>query len=187
MPSTMNKQKIKRLSKSDWLRQGLESLRLYGIKGLNIDSLSEYIGVTKGSFYWHFKDSKEFRHELIRYWEQEKTTLPIEKIRALSDNPSTRMRALIEVIFNEELGKYDPDMRVLAGIEEKAEKAIERIDKHRIMYTRSLFEEMGFSKKEAAVRARIFYLHCIGEFAVFKNKKERSKYISEKHKFFTSK
>lgn len=174
-----------KLSKSDWLSQGLEALRLYGIRSLNIEALADYIGVTKGSFYWHFKNRKEFYKDLIEYWEQELTRIPIEKVMMLSEDPVLRLRALMEFVLDEELGKYDSDMRTLAAIEDIAEKAILRVDIERMSYAKTLFEEMGFSKKEADVRSRIFYLHFIGEFTVFKDKKERSKYIEEKHKFFT--
>lgn len=176
----------RKLSKSEWLRHGLEALRLYGIKGLNIETLAENIGITKGSFYWHFKCRDEFYEDLIQYWEEKLTTLPIEKIRVLPHNPVLRLKALMKSVLNEELGKYDSCMRLWAAVEVKADEAIARVDKRRMGFVRSLFEEMGFSKKEAAVRSRIFYLHFIGEFSVFKDKKERSKYISEKHKFFTS-
>jgi len=176
-----------KLSKSDWLRHGLEALRLYGIRGLKIEALADYIGVTKGSFYWHFKDRKEFYKDLIQYWEQELTTIPIEKVKMLPEDPVLRLRALLEAVLDEELGKYDSAIRALAAFEEIAEKAIARVDMERMDYVRILFDEMGFSKKEAIVRSRIFYLHFIGEFLVFKDKKERSMYISEKHEFFTSK
>ena len=175
-----------KLSKSEWLSHGLEALRLYGIRGLNIEALADYIGVTKGSFYWHFKNRKEFYKDLIKYWEQALTRIPMEKVKMSSEDPVLRLRLLMESVVNEELGKYDSDIRTLAAVEDIAEKAILRVDKERLSYVKTLFEEMGFSKKEADVRSRIFYLHFIGEFAVFKDKKERSKYIEEKHKFFTS-
>jgi len=175
-----------KLSKSEWLRHGLEALRLYGIKGLNIEALAENIGVTKGSFYWHFKGRKEFYAGMIHYWEYDFNTLMIERIESLSGSADERLKSLMELVLNEELGKYDADIRAWAVFDDLAEQAVARVDKQRMGFVRSLFEEMGFSKKEADVRSRIFYLHFIGEFSVFKDKKERSKYISEKHKFFTS-
>ena len=186
MSTKKTKHRENRLSKSDWLRHGLEALKLCGAKGLNIEALAEHIGVTKGSFYWHFKDRAEFYADLIHYWEYDFNALMIREIESLSGSADEHLKSLMELVLNEELGKYDADIRAWAVFDDLAEQAVARVDKQRMGFVRSLFEEMGFSKKESAVRSRIFYLHFIGEFSVFKDKKERSKYLSEKHKFFTS-
>jgi len=187
MPSEMTKPRESRLSKTDWLRYGLEALYLYGLRGLNVEPLAEHIGVTKGSFYWHFKDRNDFCECLVQYWEYDLNTVVIEKIQSLSGTAEERIKSLMELVLNEELGKYDSDIRAWAAFDDIAEQAVARVDKQRMGFVKSLFEEIGFSNKDADVRSRIFYLHFIGEFSVFKDKKERSKYISEKHKFFTSK
>jgi len=187
MPSEKTKPRESRLSKTDWLRHGLEALRLYGIKDLNIDALAEYIGVTKGSFYWHFKDRSDFYKHLIKYWEEELTTSVMERIIALPGAADERLKALMELVIKEELARYDADIRAWSVYEEIAEKAVARIDKIRMGFVKSLFKEMGFSKKEAEIRSRLFYLYIIGEFMILSNAEERSKHLAEIHKFFTSK
>jgi len=186
MPTKKPERKQRKLSTSDWLQQGIEALRIYGIRGLNVEELAKFIGVTKGSFYWHFKDRRDFYAKLIQYWEYDFNTVMIEKIQSLSGSADERLKYLIELVLDEELGKYDFAIRSLAPFDDLAEQTVAKVDKQRMGFARRLFEEMGFSKKEAAVRSRIFYLHFIGEFLVFKDKEERSMYISEKHKFFTS-
>jgi len=39
-----------------------------GIKALKIDRLCKRLGVTKGSFYWHFTDMAGYRAALVDYW-----------------------------------------------------------------------------------------------------------------------
>ena len=35
---------------------------------IRIDDLVKRMGVTKGSFYWHFKDRSDFLSQLLDYW-----------------------------------------------------------------------------------------------------------------------
>ena len=176
-----------RLSKLDWFKYGLEALRLYGLRGLNIEPLSKFIGVTKGSFYWHFKDREDFYKGLVQYWEDELTTSVIEQIETLPLEADLRLEALTELIFKQEVGKYESDIRAWAAFDDIPARGIKRVDKQRIKHIKSLFEKMGFSKKEAEFRGRIWYLYVVGEFMVFSDKKESLKNLKEKHKFFTSK
>ena len=176
-----------KLSKLDWFKYGLEALRLYGLRGLNIEPLSEFIGVTKGSFYWHFKDRKEFFGGIVQYWEDELTTSVIEKIETLPFEADLRLEALTELIFKEEIGKYESDIRAWAAFDEIAALGIKRVDKQRLKYIKSLFGEMGFSNKEAEFRSRIWYLYVVGEFMIFSDKKDSLRNLKEKHKFLTSK
>ncbi len=52
----------------DWIRAGYTILAEEGIKALNIDRLCSHLGVTKGSFYWHFSDMPGYRGALIGAW-----------------------------------------------------------------------------------------------------------------------
>ena len=176
-----------KLSKRLWLVHGLEALRLFGLKGLNVEPLSEYMGVTKGSFYWHFKDREDFIESLLKYWEDELTTAVIDEIKALQVGPDSRLKALMEIVFKEDAGRYESDVRAWAAFDEISARSIARVDKQRLKYVKSLFEEIGFSKKEAEIRSRLWYLYLVGEFMIFSDRKERIKYLAEKHKIFTLK
>ena len=45
-----------RLSVDDWLQAGYTLIAEDGLQALKIDRLCAGLGVTKGSFYWHFPD-----------------------------------------------------------------------------------------------------------------------------------
>ncbi|NIM92956.1 MAG: TetR family transcriptional regulator [Anaerolineales bacterium] len=55
-------------SKEDWMAEGLKVLAESGVSGLTIDALSSRLGLTKGSFYHHFKDVQDYHEQLITYW-----------------------------------------------------------------------------------------------------------------------
>jgi AcrR family transcriptional regulator len=57
-----------RLSVGDWVQAGFGIVAEEGLKALTIDRLCRRLGVTKGSFYWHFSDMKAYRTALIDAW-----------------------------------------------------------------------------------------------------------------------
>src|SRR5215471_6141327 len=64
-----------RLKREDWLRAARIALRRRGPDSVRIERLARNLGVTKGSFYWHFKDRDELLEALLREWEDETSML----------------------------------------------------------------------------------------------------------------
>ncbi len=56
----------RRLSVDDWIQAGFAILADGGPNALRVDRLCERLGVTKGSFYWHFTDLHAYRTALRR-------------------------------------------------------------------------------------------------------------------------
>jgi AcrR family transcriptional regulator len=61
-----------RLGRDDWLRAGRLALLNGGAAAVRVERLAEELGVTKGSFYWHFTDRGELLEALLREWEDER-------------------------------------------------------------------------------------------------------------------
>jgi hypothetical protein len=64
----MAKARASRLAVDDWIQAGFAVLAEEGIKSLKIDRLCSRLGVTKGSFYWHFTDIASYRIALVDAW-----------------------------------------------------------------------------------------------------------------------
>src|SRR5262245_61265352 len=58
-----------RNSKADWVRAGLSLLMKNGISGVRIEQATTRLGVTKGSFYWHFADAADFHRAMLAEWQ----------------------------------------------------------------------------------------------------------------------
>ena len=66
---TGNKKSTKpKLTRKNWLEFSLDLLIKEGNAKLRIDTLVQSMGVTKGSFYWHFKDRDDFILKLVEHW-----------------------------------------------------------------------------------------------------------------------
>jgi AcrR family transcriptional regulator len=79
-------------NRDDWLVAGLDALAHEGAGGLRVMSIAQKLGVTKGSFYWHFNGLEEYLRALIEYWEQCYTQKAIECVENLGDDAHTKLR-----------------------------------------------------------------------------------------------
>ena len=55
----------RQLNRNAWLEQALHVLREEGIQGVRIERLARDLGVTKGSFYWHFDNLDDLRQSIL--------------------------------------------------------------------------------------------------------------------------
>src|SRR6202034_1605697 len=62
---------VQDLSRNDWLRVARRALLTGGVEAVRVEKLARSLRVTKGSFYWHFKDREELLDLLLREWEEE--------------------------------------------------------------------------------------------------------------------
>jgi AcrR family transcriptional regulator len=61
----------KDLNRDDWLKAARLALLTGGVEAVRVEKLARNLRVTKGSFYWHFKDREELLALLLREWEEE--------------------------------------------------------------------------------------------------------------------
>src|SRR5712664_2472325 len=58
------------LSAKDWLDQGLRTLAARGFTALKAEPLAKAMGVSRGSFYWHFADIGAFHSAMLKHWRE---------------------------------------------------------------------------------------------------------------------
>ena len=82
-----------RKRKQDWLGEGRFVLGQDGVTGLTIDGLAKKLGLTKGSFYHHFKNGQDYQQELVAFWAQQYVTTSTD----LPDGPDRCLALLLLV------------------------------------------------------------------------------------------
>ena len=82
----------KRLAREDWLRAARLALLTRGVDAVRIEALARDLGVTKGSFYWHFTDRADLLDALLREWEEEASLL---SDAARQQNPRAQLPAIV--------------------------------------------------------------------------------------------
>ena len=148
-----------------WLDAGLQTLAEEGVEGLRIMSIAKQLGVTKGSFYWHFKDLKEYQSALLMEWECRYTQAPIE---AAADGGADAREQLHKLFIGTPamalmLGRA---MRTWAITNHSVREVQERVDHQRIGHVAHLLQAIGWSKVESATLGRWAYCAFIGHAAL---------------------
>jgi AcrR family transcriptional regulator len=154
-----------KLGRQDWIDYGLRVLAQSGVEAVRVEPLAKLMQVTKGSFYWHFKDRQEWLDALVAEWVKVQTNSIIELINAIDADAKTKLLRLFE-IANEDDGKVELAIRAWGTSDTKVAAVLAVVDQQRLDYTRDLFLAIGFSPEQAQVRAQTAYYALVGEFTI---------------------
>lgn len=146
------------LSADDWIRQGIKALTRSGFTALKADPLAKAMGVSRGSFYWHFADLGAFHAAILKRWREITAEEIIAGVEADSDEPLT---ALLRRTFGARLD-LERAVRNWAAFDPAAQAAVRAIDRRRLDYIEGLLQRRGFSATIAQARAQILYWIFLG-------------------------
>jgi AcrR family transcriptional regulator len=90
----MAEQRKNLLSAQDWADAALETIGTHGIEGVAVEALARELGVTKGSFYWHFANREALIVAALDLWEARETDTVLERVVQETD-PRARIKRLI--------------------------------------------------------------------------------------------
>ena len=139
-----------RLTVDDWVQAGLDILDEEGIAGIKVPRLCERLGVTKGSFYWHFDDLDAFLGELASRW------------LASAVDPQGTLLLAMRMFADPRNRNVVRAMREWAQSDERARAAIRKADQLLFERVKEAIVALGFAEGEAEVRAKILYYAGIG-------------------------
>src|SRR5260221_4541468 len=131
------------LSAKDWLDQGLKTLAERGFTALKAEPLAKALGVSRGSFYWHFADIGAFHAAILEHWREVAAEQIIADLEAASDNDSP-LRLLLRQAFGGRLA-LENAVRNWANFEPAARAAVQAIDRRRLDYVGTLLEKAGLA------------------------------------------
>jgi AcrR family transcriptional regulator len=148
------------LSANDWLDQGLKALAANGAGALKADPLAKALGVSRGSFYWHFADVAEFRTAILAYWREVSAERVIADLEAGAkhENP---LLLLLRRTFSSRL-TLEKAMRSWATFDAEARTAVQAIDRRRMDYIEGRLKLSGLAEEVAQARSQILYWTFVG-------------------------
>lgn len=149
-------QKTDRLTREQWLARSLEILSEGGPGELRIDNITGKMNLTKGSFYWHFKNRADYIENLAKYWDQWSNDTVIKRVNAMDSDTVSKMKALIETVIGENLGAYDAAVQMLIHKEPQIAPIVTKGFIKRLKFLNTLFKQLGLKGKELESRTRLF-------------------------------
>ena len=164
--------------KEDWIKLGYKLFSKEGVSSLVIEKMASVLNCNKSSFYWHFKTKKEFIAALVNYWVENETERIIKEVEA-KNNPEDRLDIFLKIAFrNAPYLEFVFFLKRYAQKQKEIQSIIDRVDKRRLDFSSQLFQDLGYDKEVAEVKASIFYKYLIGYHEMIRNKKQPPEYLS---------
>ncbi len=157
----------KRLSALDWIQAGFRALAAGGEGAVRVEPLARGLGVSKGSFYWHFADLADLRARMIAHWEERATADVITQIDALGGDGFQRLQELMSVALSDRDQPYggpqtEQAIRAWARTDAAVAEAQTRVDAARMGFLQTLFRDDGQPRGAAETWARLFLYSYLG-------------------------
>ncbi len=156
-----------RLTREQWTLAALHALARGGHDALRVEPLAKSLGVTKGSFYWHFDDRQALHQAVMEAWEHLATEQIIKEVDASgAESAEDRLRTLAHLVFRGDPAgdAIEPAIRVWARTDPAVAEAAGRVDQRRLDYVSALLRDAGLEPELASQRAHTLYRTLIGEF-----------------------
>jgi AcrR family transcriptional regulator len=151
-----------RLSVEDWIQTGYSILAEEGIKALKVDRLCSRLGVTKGSFYWHFTDIKAYRAELVEAWGRSRDEERRHLSAAADVPPRERLSQMMTSLVSSRHWTLERAMREWARTDDAVAASVRAADRRVVDAVRQAFLDYGFSPDDAELRANATFAAGIG-------------------------
>ena len=150
-----------RLTRDDWLTQGLRTLAKDGANALKVGPMAARLKVSRGSFYWHFRDIGDFRAELLQSWQERSTDQVIRDLDARKGEPD-RLKQFMKRAF---AARRDLDraVRSWAAEDNDVARVVAAADASRVAYLAKMLAAAGVDSQRALRRAAFLYWAYLGQ------------------------
>lgn len=150
-----------RLSTEDWELGALEMIAEEGVDALAVEALARRLGVTKGSFYWHFRTREALLKAALERWEAHDERDLMTRVGS-HDEPRARLREL----FHWAAREVQPH-RIYAALLQaldhpQVRPLMSRVSQRRIDFLGIAYRQTGLERVEALNRARLAYAAYVG-------------------------
>jgi AcrR family transcriptional regulator len=156
------------LGREIWLDTARRALIEEGTAGVEINKLAKRLGVSRGGFYWFFKNRQQLLDELLTLWAESSNGLFEGIVRSGEHDGMKELEGInrLWIDENEYDPKWDGAVRDWARTSATVLKAVESVDNKRISILERVFLDLGYSNMDAHIRARVMYYHQVGYYAL---------------------
>jgi AcrR family transcriptional regulator len=155
------------LTPDHWVEAATGLLVDKGIDSVRVDVVAKHLGVTRGSFYWHFRDRDDLLQAVLKQWRDAATEQLIQRFERQSSDPRVLIRDLISLPFRGRAAAraagIELAIRAWARRDRNAQQAVDEVDARRVSYIAQCFSSLGFSIAEARSRGFALYAWEVGE------------------------
>lgn len=156
-------------TRQDWLIAAVAALAAGGVEAVKVERIAKTLGVSKGSFYWHFKDRSELLSAILDLWDSDFTQQLIDNAAGLP-TPGERLRhlareALAKTIYGIDSARTEAAVQSWAATDASVAERLRIVDAARVAYLERELSQSGLSAAKARAMAKILYLALLGLYA----------------------
>jgi AcrR family transcriptional regulator len=155
------------LTPENWISAATEVLVDQGIDHVRVDVLASRLAVTRGSFYWHFRDREDLLRRVLQAWREAATENLTARLEQAHADPRAQLRDVLSLPFRgraaTRAARIELAIRAWARRDATARHAVDEADAARLGYIAQVFSAMGFPILEARSRAFVLYTYVVGE------------------------
>jgi AcrR family transcriptional regulator len=147
------------LQSSDWIGAAFSRFADEGIESVRVEVLARDLGVSKGSFYWHFRDRGELLDRMLARWEGEE----LDWIDA-EDNagPAARWARIVAKAADPERIRSEVALRGWARRDSRVASRVAAIERKKAALIAQVLHDVGFTPSAADTWAEIVLMVCLG-------------------------
>ena len=158
-----------RLNRDDWLDAAFAAAVEHGFDGVRVLVLADTLGVTRGSFYWHFKDHAELITALLERWRAAEAASNQRLQQPSSDDPVKDLEQLLDAALahgGADLSnmRFELALRGLGRRDPAVAAMLLDVDQARMALFAGKFARITPDTKTAIDLAALFYLTIVGSF-----------------------
>jgi len=160
-PSPTPSSRAPRLSAEDWAQAALDLVAEQGVAAVAVEPLARRLGVTKGSFYWHFPSRDALLQAALERWEMVEQQSVFGSLEVVPD-PRERLRQLFLLVAHEAKSHIVYSELLKALDHPAVQPVIQRVSQRRLDYLIASFRQAGLGRTDARHRARLAYAAYVG-------------------------
>ena len=155
------------LTPEAWVEAATDVLVDQGIDHVRVDVLATQLQVTRGSFYWHFRDREDLLRRVLQAWSSRATARLTARLEMARNDPLLQLRDVISLPCRgraaQKAARIELAIRAWARRDLMAQVAVDASDAARLDYHASIFRALGFAAAEARARAFMLYSYEVSE------------------------
>ena len=165
------------LTREAWIDFALQKLTDEGIDKVSVAALARDLKVTKGSFYWHFKDREDLLQAILDRWERTGSDVVFREVDRVGGDGERRLKHMSDIIFR----RYGDQLNLELALRDWGRKdpkileTIAREDERRMDYMRGLFADIYDDPKIAEAKAWLLFSLYVGEIIIAAPIKEQNR------------
>jgi AcrR family transcriptional regulator len=148
------------IGREAWISAAIGALSSNGVEGVRVELLARKLGITKGSFYHHFRDRDELHAAMLEHWRRHMVIEVMEDLERIAD-PRARFHRMMRLTLDDSRADLEVELavRLWARRDARVQAALEEVDALRIDYVMGVVVACGVPAAEARARAVLVFAY----------------------------